>query len=82
MGAWIKRELAPLMKSVLSRESVESRGLFRYDAIARTIAQHEANQADHTDHLLALMNLEVWCRMTLDGITADRMTEHMEALVG
>ncbi|HMS15883.1 MAG TPA: asparagine synthase C-terminal domain-containing protein, partial [Planctomycetota bacterium] len=82
MGAWIKRELAPLMKSVLSRESVEARGLFRYEAIARTIAEHEANHADHTDHLLALMNLEVWCRMTLDGVTESHMIEHMEALVG
>jgi asparagine synthase (glutamine-hydrolysing) len=67
MGAWLKRELSGLLGSVLSRDSIESRGLFSADAIGETIAKHNANKEDHTDHLLALMNLELWCRMYLDG---------------
>ena len=35
MGAWLKRELAPLLRDVLSRESVERRGLFRHAADRR-----------------------------------------------
>jgi asparagine synthase (glutamine-hydrolysing) len=67
MGAWIKAELAPLLRQVLAPEQVLRRGLFRPEAVAATIAQHEANREDHTDHLLALMNLELWCRIYLDG---------------
>ncbi len=67
MGAWIKAELAPLLRRVLSPEQVRRRGLFRPEAVASTIALHEANREDHTDHLLALMNFELWCRIFLDG---------------
>jgi len=31
------------------------------------IAAHRAQTSDHTDHLLALINLELWCRIYLDG---------------
>lgn len=82
MGAWIKKELSPLLRSVLSRDSVESRGLFHYPAVERTMRMHDSNQADHTDHLLALMNLEIYCRITLDRVPADQVSEHMEALAG
>lgn len=66
MGAWLKKELAPMLKAILSKESIESRGLFRWKNINKIIALHEANKEDYTDHLLSLMNLELWCRMYLD----------------
>ena len=67
MGAWLKRELAPLVRHVLSKESVERRGLFRWNAVEEVRALHEARREDHTDHLLSLLNLELWCRMYLDA---------------
>jgi asparagine synthase (glutamine-hydrolysing) len=67
MGAWLRDELSPVLSSVLSRESVERRGLFNFAAVQETISLHAANKEDHTDHLLALMNLEIWCRIYLDG---------------
>ena len=79
MGAWLKNELAALLDVVLSRESVERRGLFRWQAVAATVAEHRAAKADHTDHLLALMNLEIWSRVYLDGRTPSDVTEELEA---
>jgi asparagine synthase (glutamine-hydrolysing) len=67
MGAWLRDDLAPVLSFVLSRESVERRGLFNFAAVQETISLHAANKADHTDHLLSLMNLEIWCRIYLDG---------------
>ncbi|GJL54349.1 MAG: asparagine synthetase B [Nitrospirales bacterium] len=67
MGAWLKGALAPLLRSVLSQESVQQRGVFDWNEVEHTIALHEANKEDHTDHLLALMNFELWSRMYLDG---------------
>lgn len=74
MGAWIKKELAPLVKHLLSRESVEHRALLNPEIVATTIAAHEASREDHTDHLLALINLELWCRMYLDGQSPEGLT--------
>ena len=81
MGAWLKSELTGLRASLLNRQAVEARGLFNWDCIARTIEQHDRNLADHTDHLLALMNLEIWCRLYLDGISSTTMSEELKEAI-
>jgi len=77
MGAWLKRELAPLMAQVLSRESIENRGIFNWNFINRTIELHRTNRADHTDHLLSLINLEIWSRIYLDGRAPSDVTDEL-----
>lgn len=67
MGAWLKGELAPLLDSVLSEQSVSRRGLFRFAAVRELIAAHARNAVDGTDPLLSLLNFEVWARIFLDG---------------
>ncbi len=67
MGAWLRAELAPMLGDLLSREAVLRRGLLDPDAVERTIREHERQKADRTDHLLSLVNLEIWCRLYLDG---------------
>jgi asparagine synthase (glutamine-hydrolysing) len=79
MGAWLKRELSPLLKSVLSREAVLRRGLFDWKTVEQTITLHETNREDHTDHLLSLLNLELWCRMFLDGQAPDDLARQIES---
>jgi len=79
MGAWIRQELAPVLRSILSRESVERRGLFKWPMIERTIALHAAQREDYTDHLLALMNLEIWCRLYLDGESHEALADELAA---
>ncbi len=67
MGAWLKGELAPLLDRLLAPQVVGARGLFRQPAIDRLVADHRASRIDGTDALLALMNLEIWSRIYLDG---------------
>lgn len=66
MGAWLKQELAPMMRQLLSRETVERRGLFRHQAVTDLMDAHAANRTDATDALLAMLNLEIWSRLYLD----------------
>jgi asparagine synthase (glutamine-hydrolysing) len=79
MGAWLKKDLAPMLGHLLSPRSVESRGLFRHDVVTRLIADHQANRIDGTDHLLSLLNLEIWCRMFLDGRTPADVSMELKA---
>jgi asparagine synthase (glutamine-hydrolysing) len=81
MGAWLKRELAPLVRNLLSETAVEERGLIRYPAVRRLIAAHEANRIDGTDRLLALLNLEIWSRLFLDGGTPDEVTGELQEML-
>jgi asparagine synthase (glutamine-hydrolysing) len=71
MGAWLKQELAVLLDGALQRSSVEKRGLLNHAPIAALIDAHRANRIDGTDRLLALLNLEVWCRVYLDRRSPD-----------
>lgn len=66
LGAWLKRELRPMLEQMLSKQAVERRGLLAWPVVEHTVRQHFDNREDHTDHLLALLNLELWCRMYLD----------------
>ncbi len=67
LGAWFKSELKTLRNGVLSREAIESRGLLSWPAVQSVLAAHDAAREDYTDLLLVLVNLEIWCRLYLDG---------------
>ena len=75
VGAWIRKQLAPAMRALLSEDAVESRGLLRWSAVRTVIEGHQSSQEDHTDHLSALMNLEIWCRLHLDGQSPEEVAE-------
>jgi asparagine synthase (glutamine-hydrolysing) len=81
IGAWLKRDLQPMMRRLLSEQAVRSRGLFRWQAIEETIALHMENREDHTDHLMALLNLEIWAQIFLDRRAPEDLTSELAAAV-
>ena len=80
MGAWLKGDLSRLLGSLLGAETVRDRGLFRIEAVDRLLADHQANRVDGTDALLALMNLEIWSRVYLDGREPDDVASELQRL--
>jgi len=81
MGAWLKGELAPLMRRFISRETVTRRGWLDWPEVEETMAHHATQKADHTDHLIALLNLEIWAQLYLDGRTPDDLTGQLASEV-
>jgi asparagine synthase (glutamine-hydrolysing) len=77
IGAWFKSELSGFLHEILSESSLKKRGLLDPHAVARVVREHERQEADRTDHLLALVNLEIWCRMYLDGATPAAVTDEL-----
>jgi asparagine synthase (glutamine-hydrolysing) len=67
IGAWLRRDLETLVLDTLSEEQVKRRNLLNWRIVESIIAAHKNHRSDHTDHLLALVNLELWCRIFLDG---------------
>ena len=67
VGAWFKRELAPLRRMLLGPEAIERRGLLDPRVVEEICAAHDANREDYSDLLFVLLNLEIWCRLFLDG---------------
>ena len=81
LGAWLKRDLQPMMNRLLSKQAVETRGLLCWPIVEETMALHMANREDHTDHLLALLSLEIWAQIYLDGRAADDIAGELSAEV-
>jgi asparagine synthase (glutamine-hydrolysing) len=67
VGAWFKRELAPLRALLLSPSAVAKRGLLAPAAVESICRAHDEHREDYTDLLLVLLNLEVWSRLNVDG---------------
>jgi asparagine synthase (glutamine-hydrolysing) len=68
MGSWLRKDLSFLVRETLSDTQVRKRGIFNPAAIEEIITAHESQRKDHTDHLLALISLELWSRIFLDGL--------------
>jgi asparagine synthase (glutamine-hydrolysing) len=78
MGAWLRRDLAPLLRSLLSEQALRKRGLFDPAPVAQLIRDHDARRIDATDRLLALLNLEIWWRVFVDRATPSDVAEQLK----
>jgi asparagine synthase (glutamine-hydrolysing) len=73
--------LLELLNSALSQRAVEARGLLHYGPVKQLIDDHRANRLDGTDRLLALLNLEVWCRVYLDKRSSEDVADELKEAV-
>jgi asparagine synthase (glutamine-hydrolysing) len=80
MGAWLKNELAPMLRDLLSPESIAHRGLFASAEVERLIAEHSSGREDRTEPLIALMNLEIWARIFLDRREGDDVADELKRI--
>jgi asparagine synthase (glutamine-hydrolysing) len=62
---WLRHELKGLVDDTLSPRSLRERGLFDPGAVSRLRAQDAAGRMDGSSTILALVCLELWCRMFL-----------------
>jgi len=65
MKNWLRRDLQPLMRSLLSPERIGRRGLFEPAEVTRLIEDHVAGRENHAHTLFPLMVLERWCEAHL-----------------
>jgi asparagine synthase (glutamine-hydrolysing) len=61
MKNWLRRELQPLMRSLLSPARIAARGLFDPSEVVRLIDAHVAGRDNHAHTLFPLMVFERWC---------------------
>jgi asparagine synthase (glutamine-hydrolysing) len=64
---WLRAELAPLARDLLSRERVAKRGLFDPNAVQRLLARHQSGGAQHGLALYSLLALELWHDQVVDA---------------
>lgn len=67
IGEWFKTHLAPMLREMLLGERAQSRGLFDQAAVGVMIEEHISSAVNHTRALRALVALEMWHRLFVDG---------------
>ncbi len=75
LGEWFKGHLASLLRQVLLGERAVARGIFSYEAVYSLVEGHIAGIANNTRILRALMALEIWYRLFVDGEPYDQFAE-------
>lgn len=61
MKNWLRRDLQPLMRELLSPERIEARGWFDAAEVTRLVEAHVVGRENHAHTLFPLMVLERWC---------------------
>ncbi len=64
---WLRAELKPLAYDTLLSQPARERGLMRPDYVRRLLDEHCAGRRNHHTRLWALLMLELWFRMWIDG---------------
>jgi len=60
VGAWLRGELQPLTRSILSPETIRRQGFFRSSAVTRMLEAHVAGQRDCSRQLWNLLVFSLW----------------------
>jgi asparagine synthase (glutamine-hydrolysing) len=60
MKNWLRRELEPLMRELLSAGRVKQRGLLEPSAVSQLVGEHVAGRENHAHTLFPLMVFERW----------------------
>jgi asparagine synthase (glutamine-hydrolysing) len=66
VGAWFRGSWRHLLDEFVISERALSRGLFMPDVVRRLVTGHVGGE-NHTERLWALLTLEIWQRIFLDG---------------
>lgn len=66
MGIWLKNDLRALIDDYLSKDSINKRGLFNFEAIQHIIYEFDTNKKDRSLTIWALIVLEEWFRQYID----------------
>jgi asparagine synthase (glutamine-hydrolysing) len=79
---WLQAEASSLMKDMLSKSSIESRGLLNTKYVEQLVAQHLRGYADHSTQLWGLISLEMWFRRFIDSSPSNHVPRNGSMPIG
>jgi asparagine synthase (glutamine-hydrolysing) len=65
--SWVRGPLRPMIDELLSEETVNRRGLFRYSSVKKLIDINNSGREDRSLEVFQLLTFEIWMRQFLDS---------------
>jgi asparagine synthase (glutamine-hydrolysing) len=78
LAYWMKSELANLLESLFLKSRLAEEGYFQQDYMLQLLHQHRSGQMDHNYRLWILLNLELWWRIYIDGVSVTALDQLIE----
>lgn len=82
LAYWMKSRLGNFLEAVFVRSRLAEEGYFRRGYMMELLNQHRTGAVDHNYRLWILLNLELWWRIYMDGISLDALdasiNEHIQ----
>ena len=60
LAAWLRGELRPMVRDLLSADNIRRQGFFQPEAVRRLIDEHWAGRVDHHRKIWALLVFSLW----------------------
>jgi len=73
LRAWLHHDLKPLIDELLNEKTLSKRGIFNPVAVRHLIDKDLSGQEDYSYTIFALLCMELWCRLFIDGEAMDIM---------
>ena len=73
LDMWFRNDLKEMAYDVLLDKKCIDRGYFRRESVQKLLDDHTSEQSDHSYRIWALLFLELWHRMFVDG---DAIRDH------
>jgi len=77
IGPWFAGEYRRVLDEFVLGPRAARRGLFNRESVAQLVTEHARREGGHAERLWALVNLEIWHRLFIDGESADDVATAM-----
>ena len=76
IGSWFRGAYAPVLEEYVLSSRAMDRGIFNHQFVRTLVNQHQRGEANHSERLWSLVNLEMWLRRFIDD---DKMSAGFES---
>jgi Asparagine synthase (glutamine-hydrolyzing) len=76
IGSWFRGTYARVLEEYVLGSRAMDRGIFNHQFVRTLVNQHQRGEANHSEQLWSLVNLEMWLRRFIDD---DKMSAGFES---
>jgi asparagine synthase (glutamine-hydrolysing) len=75
LGLWFRGAYSAVLDEYVLSSRAAERGIFNAEFVRSLVEQHRRGEANHSERLWSLVNLEMWCRRFIDGESTSNHNE-------